>query len=73
MNGAENTAIDMSTADKFIIYILKSVDVYFFLIRIIITDIFVMKATKAVSPYSRAKTVGKGLGSATDQTTRQLY
>ncbi len=54
----------MSVVDKFIRYFLKSVDVLFFLIRIIIADIFVTKAKDAVPPYSRAKIVGKGSESA---------
>ncbi len=57
-------AIERSAADKFIKYFRKSADVFIFLTRIIIADIFVMKATKAIPPYSRAKTVGKGSGSA---------
>jgi hypothetical protein len=50
LNGTERTAIDMSAADKFIRYFLKSADVFIFLTKIMTADIFVMKATKAVPP-----------------------
>ncbi len=57
-------AIDRSAADKFIKYILKSADVFIFLIKTMTADIFVTKAIKVVPPYSRTKTFGKGSGSA---------
>jgi hypothetical protein len=64
LKGTENTAIDMSAADKFIKYFLKSADVFICLTKIIIADIFVTKAKVAIPPYSKAKIVGKGSGSA---------
>jgi hypothetical protein len=64
LKGTENTAIDRSAADKFNKYFLKSEDVFIFLIRIITADMFVIEAQNAVPPYNRAKTVGKGSGSA---------
>ncbi len=54
----------MSAADKFIRYFLKSADVFIFLTRITTANIFVTKAKDVVPPYSRAKIVGKGSGSA---------
>jgi hypothetical protein len=64
MKGTENTAIDMSVADKLMRYFLKSANVLLFLIRIIMAHIFVTKAKDEVPPYSRAKIVGKGSDSA---------
>jgi hypothetical protein len=63
LNGTENKAFEISAAAKFNKYFLKSADIFIFLTRIM-TDIFVTKATKAIPPYSRAKAVGKGSGSA---------
>jgi hypothetical protein len=54
----------MSVKAKFIRYFLKPIDVFFFLTRKIIADIFVTNAIKAVPPYSRVKIDGKGSGSA---------
>jgi hypothetical protein len=64
LKGTERTAIDMSAAAKFIRYFLKSADVFIFLTRIMTANILVMKAKEAIPPYSRAKIVGKGSGSA---------
>jgi hypothetical protein len=64
MKGTENTAIDMSVADKLMRYFLKSANVLLFLIRITMAHIFVTKAKDAVPPYSKAKIVTKGSESA---------
>jgi hypothetical protein len=64
LKGTQNIAIDRSAADKFIKYLLKSADIFIFLTRIMIANIFAIKAKDAVPPYSRAKIVGKGSDSA---------
>jgi hypothetical protein len=66
----QNKAIDISAATKFIKYFLNQTKI--FLTRIMTTDIFVMTATKAVPPYSRARIDGKVSAVLTNQTAGEL-